>query len=194
LIVVNRLLEGGFAESSVAGAGTNEATIVQSSVVGCPLLGDRCEPPRDVTNEAIPDPLSVVSGPLSGMRGEHTENAANDSGSQAGKPDLRQPEPPESHEDAVKRIRRTREEHVRKLNEQARKEAEQAMASRRARLHEQRKSGEKPKNRLTGQAKRGAASRKTEAAGLNADRLSNLVEAALGQHGNAHRNAYPPPD
>jgi hypothetical protein len=147
LIVVNRLLEGGFAESPVAGAGTNEATVGQLSVVDCPSLGDRCEPLQN-----------------------------------------------ESHEDAVKRIRRTREEHVRKLNEQARKEAEQAMASRRARLHEQRKSGEKPQNRLTGQARRGAASRKNEAAGLNADRLSNLVEAALGQHGNAHRNAYPPPD
>jgi hypothetical protein len=167
LIVVNRFREGGFADSPVAGAGTNEATVGQLSVVGCPLSGDRCEPLQDVTNEAgrsdfdqetVPQPVGTDKAPA-------------------------------SHEDAVERIRRTREEHVRKLNEQARKEAEQAMASRRARLDEQRKSGEKPKNRLTGQARRGTACGKPEAAGLNADRLSNLVEASLGQHENAHRNA-----
>ena len=78
LIAINPLLEEGFAESRVAGAGTNEATVGRLSVAGCPLLGDRCEPLQDVTNEAIPDPLSIVSGPLSGMRCEHSENATNE--------------------------------------------------------------------------------------------------------------------
>ena len=56
------------------------------------------------------------------------------------------PEEVESYEQGVSRRKAAREEFTRKLNEEARKEAEATMAIRRARISEQKQRNAKPRN------------------------------------------------
>ncbi len=92
----------------------------------------------DAANEPSIDPLPGIQRNLEGVE-KIIEPVATE-------------EPLEVDEDAIKRIRRRREEYVRQLNEQAQREAAEAMAARRARRREQRaknhKPGERPKRRL----------------------------------------------
>ena len=60
----------------------------------------------------------------------------------------------ESYEQGVARRRAAREEITRKLNEEARKEAEAAMAIRRARIREQKQKKAKPRNQPQGRETR----------------------------------------
>jgi hypothetical protein len=147
---------------------TNEATYGPVPPVSCPLPGVVCELCESVTNEPIDGPLSAVSGSLSenAAPSEDVTNEANavhenvpseatgagkNLTNDAGDGELQAPidggtvhQPvtagitTETTDEALKRIRRTREEEVRKLNELARKEVELAMAARRAHRTERR--------------------------------------------------------
>jgi hypothetical protein len=77
------------------------------------------------------------------------------------------------------KIRLARMESLRKLNEEARKEAEQAMALRRSRLSEQRNPNAKPGDPPKGREARNGLTRKKEPAGRNKKELDKLVNMVL---------------
>jgi hypothetical protein len=70
-------------------------------------------------------------------------------------------------------------ESLRKLNEEARKEAEQAMTLRRSRLSERRKQNGKPGDPPKGREARSGQTRKKETAGRIKEELDKLVNMVL---------------
>ena len=107
-----------------------------SAVIGS--LSEIAAPSEDVTNEASAVHQEVTSEATGTGKNLTNEPNAGDGDLQAPVGGGTVPQPvtagttTETTDEALKRIRRTREEDVRKLNEQARKEAELAMAARRA--------------------------------------------------------------
>jgi hypothetical protein len=101
-------------------------------------LSENAAPSEDVTNEANAVHENVTNGANDAGKNLTNEANAGDGELQAPIDGGTVPQPvtagitTETTDEALKRIRRTREEDVRKLNEQARKEAELAMAARRA--------------------------------------------------------------
>ena len=99
------------------------------------------------------------------------------------------PEEVESYEQGVARRKAAREEITRKLNEEARKEAEAAMAIRRARIREQKQKQKnaKPQNQTKGPATHTGQGSKKEIAAREMKELEHLVAMVLGSRTNARR-------
>jgi hypothetical protein len=85
------------------------------------------------------------------------------------------------------KIRLARAESLRKLNEEARKEAEQAMAIRRSRLREQRNKNAKPADPPKRRDASNGQTRKKEPAGRNKKELDKLTDMVLELHKQIHR-------
>ena len=159
--VISGVPEDGCGDNALGEAKTNEPT-------------DACE---NGTNDAICENATNEPGNCEIDRGTIPQSVAAD-------------EAPESYEDAVKRIRRTREEEVRKLNEQARKLAEAAMFARRAQRRERNtRNGARPKTAEV----RAVHTRQRAQGGVTArqfDRIDERARTPLGSWETFH----PPPN
>jgi hypothetical protein len=93
----------------------------------------------------------------------------------------------ESIQRGCEKIRLARAESLRKSNEDARKEAEQAMAIRRSRLREQRNQNAKPADPPKRRDASNGQARKKERAGRNKKELDKLTDMVLELHKQIHR-------
>ena len=93
----------------------------------------------------------------------------------------------ESIQRGCEKIRLARAESLRKSNEEAQKEAEQAMAIRRSRLREQRNQNAKPADPPKRRDASNGQTRKKERAGRNKNELDKLTDMVLELHKQIHR-------
>jgi hypothetical protein len=160
---------------------TNEATVAQISTPNEPT--EACE---NVTNEPKLGDESERS-----QRTDHgqltTEHGQLTTDSEQRTTD--NPEEVESFEQGVARRKAAREEVTRKLNEEARKEAEAAIAMRRARVREQKQKQKnaKPRNQPKGRETRTGQGSKKETAAREMKELNDLVAMMLGPYKKARR-------
>jgi hypothetical protein len=174
-------------EEIVAQNETNEPTTGSLSVVRGPLSVGTCvveaidkadatnEPTKARENETNEPKLAAESV---GSQSVELSVGADDKGEEAIAEGF-SVEQSEAIQRGCEKIRLARVESLRKLNEEARKEAEQAMALRRSRLSERRKQNGKPGDPPKGREARSGQTRKKETAGRNKEELDKLVNMVL---------------
>jgi hypothetical protein len=150
---------------------TNESVGGPWSVVRCPLpaVGDMVasKDEQNVTNEPTDARENTTNEPT-----EACEIVTNEPIPSEADPE----EAVESFEQGVARRKAMRAESLRILNEEARREAEQAMAARRARLRERKERNAKPGNQPNGRAARTAPTRKMENVAREKRELDEFVK------------------
>jgi hypothetical protein len=158
---------------------TNESTVAHENTTNEPTGSS-----KNVTNEATDAPENATNEPslaLESVVDQSVEpNAGRDDRGEEGLEEGFSVKASESIRAGNARIRRTREEYVRKLNEEARKEAEQAMAIRRSRLREQRNNQGKPARQPKGQTASGGHGPSSENAARKKDEHDEFEKNALG--------------
>ena len=185
---------------------TNEATVAcenvtNEAIVACENVTNEaivaCE---NVTNEATVACENMTNEPTDACENmtneltEACENVTNEAklGAESdGGQTTDYSEEVESFEQGVARRKAAREEVTRKLNEEARKEAEAAMAIRRARVREQKQKQKqrnaKPGNQPKGREMRTGQGSKKEIAAREMKELNDLVAIMLGPYKKARR-------
>jgi hypothetical protein len=166
---------------------TNEPTTGSLSVVRGPLSVGPCVveaiDEADATNEPTGAREIETNEPklaAESVGGQNVEMSAgaDDRGEEAIEEGF-SVEQSESIRRRCEKVRLARVESLRKLNEEARKEAEQAMAIRRSRLREQRNQNGKPEDPPKGQEVRHGRTKKKEPSGRNKKELDKLMNMVL---------------
>ena len=174
---------------------TNEANVGPLSVVRGPLPMVGCAVEevgeRNVTNEPTGARENETNEPkfvAESVGGQAVELSAgaDDEGEKAIEEGF-SVEQSESIRLGCEKIGLARAESLRKLNEEARKEAEQAMAIRRSRLREQRNKNGKPADPPKRRDASNGQTRKKEPAGRNKKELDKLTDMVLELHKQIHR-------
>jgi hypothetical protein len=175
---------------------TNEANNSPLSVVRGPLsvVGDMLvsmdqptatneatDAGENVTNEATAACENLTNEPKLGDESEGSQTTDQ------GQLTTDNPQEVESYEQGVARRKAAREETTRRLNEEARKEAEAAMAMRRARIREQKQKSAKPGNQPKGRETRTGQGSKKETAAREMKQLNDLVAMMLGPYQKTRR-------
>jgi hypothetical protein len=174
---------------------TNEPNVGPLSVVRGPLPMVGCAVEevgeRNVTNEPTGARENETNEPkfvAESVGGQAVELSAgaDDEGEKAIEEGF-SVEQSESIRLGCEKIGLARAESLRKLNEEARKEAEQAMAIRRSRLREQRNKNAKPADPPKRRDVSNGQTRKKEPAGRNKKELDKLTDMVLELHKQIHR-------
>jgi hypothetical protein len=174
---------------------TNEPNVGPLSVVRGPLPVVECafeeigehnktNEPTEARENETNEPKFVAES--AGDQGVELSAGADDRGEEAIEEGF-SVEQSESIRRGSEKVRLARVESLRKLNEEARKEAEQAMAIRRSRLREQRNKNAKPADPPKRRDASNGQTRKKEPAGRNKKELDKLTDMVLELHKQIHR-------